>query len=110
MGLYWATEKPGSGKSTLMKFLVGHEMTYKLLSQWAYDHGSELVLASHFFWNTGTHIQKSQDGLLRTILYRLALEWPEVVVDLVPDHFKTEISALTWTPKELLDVILAFSH
>jgi hypothetical protein len=45
--------KPGSGKSTLMKFICEHENTRKILETWAKSKGQELVTASFFFWNAG---------------------------------------------------------
>ena len=62
-GIYWIKGKAGSGKSTLMKYLVDHEHTEKLLREWAGC--NELLLAEHFFWVAGTSLQKSNQGLLR---------------------------------------------
>lgn len=45
-GTFWVTGKAGSGKSTLMKFLVDHTTTRMKLSAWA---GGDLVIANHFF-------------------------------------------------------------
>ncbi|KAL5348786.1 hypothetical protein ACLOAV_006208 [Pseudogymnoascus australis] len=43
-GLYWITGKPGSGKSTLMKFISAYPNTRKHLQTWA--GGRKLVTAS----------------------------------------------------------------
>ena len=47
--VFWVTGKPGSGKSTLMKFLCSHDRTKATLQAWA-GSGNKLVIASHFFW------------------------------------------------------------
>ncbi|KFY14487.1 hypothetical protein V492_02587 [Pseudogymnoascus sp. VKM F-4246] len=66
-GLYWITGKPGSGKSTLMKFISAHPNTRKHLQTWA--RGRKLVTASFYFWSPAKNqLQKSQAGLLRSTL------------------------------------------
>lgn len=59
-GIFWVSGKAGSGKSTLMKYLCSHYRTLALLQRWAGD--GKLVVATHFFWNAGTTMQKSQAG------------------------------------------------
>ncbi len=59
--LYWINGKPGSGKSTLMRFLFAHEMTKKQLEAWAGD-GVPVVRAGFFFWTSGSREQRSQTG------------------------------------------------
>jgi energy-coupling factor transporter ATP-binding protein EcfA2 len=72
--LYWITGKAGSGKSTLMKHLIHHHTTRKCLSEWAHARERKhLITASFYLWNAGTEIQRTQEGLLRTLLYQ-ALE------------------------------------
>lgn len=57
-GIYWINGKAGSGKSTLMRYLLERPNTKILLARWA--HPISLDLASFFFWNAGTSYQKSQ--------------------------------------------------
>jgi hypothetical protein len=66
-GLYWVTGKPGSGKSTLMKFLHDDSRTQQHVTQWSA--GFPLVIAGFFFWNAGTTMQMSRLGLFQTLLY-----------------------------------------
>lgn len=67
--IYWITGKAGSGKSTLMRMLHESERTLDLLKTWC--SGVPLVTASFFFWNSGSDIQMSQDGLLRSVLLQI---------------------------------------
>ena len=53
--LAWVSVKPGSGKSTLMKYLATHPKTLEALSGWSYP--QSLVIVSHFFWSAGTPMQ-----------------------------------------------------
>ncbi len=52
-GCYWVTGKPGSGKSTAIKFIAGHNNTLQMLKSWA---GDGVVTAAFFFWHSGTPI------------------------------------------------------
>lgn len=74
-GPYWITGKPGCGKSTLMKFIQSHEGVRSILHDWA--DGSRLVIGSHYFWNAGVPLQKSLEGLLRTLLFDVLRQCPE---------------------------------
>lgn len=66
---YWVTGKAGSGKSTLMNFLLTSPETEAALSKWAGNAG--VVLVSYFFWNSGRSLQKSILGLLRASVYQI---------------------------------------
>jgi Tfp pilus assembly pilus retraction ATPase PilT len=71
-GIYWIQGKAGSGKSTLMNFLLddqNSEKIHKHLHIWA-GHG-KLVFISFFFWRAGISLQKSVLGLLRSMLYQI---------------------------------------
>ena len=60
----------GCGKSTLMKYLAGHESTGKHLLEWA--NGQTLHCPSYYFSKTGTSkLQMSLQGLYRTLLATL---------------------------------------
>ena len=90
-----------------MKYLVENSQTRKLLGQWA-GH-SELVIAHHYFWHPGTAMQKSQLGLLRTLLFHIVQQAPEAALELVHERFKNCSAGgiPAWTPKELSDLIEA---
>lgn len=59
--------KPGSGKSTLMKYLFRNEELFPYLEKWS-GH-SPGILTGFFLWNCGTNLQKTTIGLLRTLIY-----------------------------------------
>lgn len=68
-GIYWITGKAGSGKSTLMRMLHQNKRTRDLLRIWC--SGTPLITASFFFWNSGSKMQMSQEGLLRSLLLQI---------------------------------------
>ncbi|KAK8037378.1 hypothetical protein PG991_000724 [Apiospora marii] len=84
--IYWITGKPGSGKSTLVKFLASHKRTMHHLRKWAGV--TPLVVASFYFWNSGSVAQMSQDGLLRSLLYDILLQRPELVSKVLPERLR----------------------
>lgn len=71
---YWIQGKPGSGKSTLMKFIHDDSRTHVLLDTWR--NTEEPIIASFFFHHSGTVLQKSLDGLLTSILAQITRQVP----------------------------------
>ena len=67
---YWISGKPGSGKTTLVKYLLGHPQTRRFLELWS----PGVVLVSHFFWRPGTEMQQSIRGLFCSLLHQLLEE------------------------------------
>jgi len=84
-GIYWICGKAGSGKSTLMKFLVRDPRTRKGLEHWA--NGVPLLVSSFYFWRHGTDMQRSQKGLLQSLLYAVLEQRPELDQVLFPQFF-----------------------
>lgn len=76
-GCFWVSGKPGSGKSTLMKFITGHPRTRAALATWSSQ--KPIVIASHYFWSAGKQEQKSQRGLLKTLLHEIFLQHPDII-------------------------------
>ncbi|MCJ1360311.1 MAG: hypothetical protein MMC33_010316 [Icmadophila ericetorum] len=74
--IYWIAGKPGSGKSTLMRYLSRDKRTKNYLQRWA--GGKALLTASCFFWNLGSPMQKSQKGLIQSLLYQLLRQRPDL--------------------------------
>ncbi|KAK0370552.1 hypothetical protein CLIM01_12087 [Colletotrichum limetticola] len=101
-GIFWITGKPGSGKSTLMKFISGHDKTLQLANTWAGP--NQLVIASHFFWGIRKGLQSSQEGLLRALLFQITVKCPELIPDVFPERYASSTLTLdSWTIEELLD-------
>jgi hypothetical protein len=77
-GIFWVRGKAGSGKSTLMKLLVNDSRTLRSLKAWA-GVEAKLVFAKYFFWNPGTSLQKSQEGLVRAFLFDILCQCPQEI-------------------------------
>ena len=89
-GIYWINGKAGSGKSTLMNYLSHNEQTLGLLRIWS---GTKKVLMpKYFFWSAGTLLEKSVEGLLRSLLYQIFREMPSLI-PLSCEHRSTFVSA-----------------
>ncbi|KAM0794759.1 hypothetical protein BDR22DRAFT_814707, partial [Usnea florida] len=101
--VFWIKGKAGSGKSTLMKFLSHHQETVKMLESWSGQ--QKLVVASFYFWASGTELQKSQEGLLQSLLYEILSQCPELIPVAVPRRwersFHSQCSSSDWTRDEL---------
>lgn len=81
-GMYWVNGKAGSGKSTLLRFIYEDIRTKQCLKEWAC--GVPLHLGHFFFWNSGTSEQKSQHGLLRTLLFDILNAYPDLIPIVLP--------------------------
>jgi hypothetical protein len=85
--LYWITGKAGSGKSTLIKYVAQDQRTLECLKRWAPD--GAIITASYFFWNSGTCMQMSQQGLLRSLLHQILSIYPALTCSLLPGRWET---------------------
>lgn len=83
----WISGKAGSGKSTLMKYMWTNKRTRTCLSTWA--GGRPLLLAAFFFYERGESLQKSREGLIRSLLHQILLQKRE----LIPIVFKHEFES-----------------
>jgi hypothetical protein len=101
--IYWVSGKAGSGKSTLMKYVQGNWKTKHALRIWAGN--SSLITASFYFWNAGTTMQKSQQGLLQSLLFKILSQCPNLVPFICPNRFNSSgpysDSAAPWSLSEL---------
>jgi hypothetical protein len=81
--IYWVQGKAASGKSTLMRYICQNEGTRRLLLGWT---GSlPLLVATCFFWNSGSVEQKSQAGCLRSLLYEMFAQQSNLVSIALPE-------------------------
>lgn len=103
---FWIQGKPGSGKSTLVRYLISNNTTLKLLEQWR----SETIILSHFVWKIGTPLQRSLQGLYCTLVYQLlskvhdqsilddlVVRFKEASKDTVHDWPVTQLKALLFS-------------
>jgi len=67
--IFWISGKPGSGKSTLMKFIYNDDRTAQLLQK--FGSTTTHLSAGFFFHHRGDVVQKSFEGLLRGILSQI---------------------------------------
>ncbi|KAF4809950.1 hypothetical protein CGCSCA5_v010998 [Colletotrichum siamense] len=113
-GTFWVSGKPGSGKSTFMKFISKHTRTKELLETWAGPTGT-LAIATHCFWIAGTPIQKSWQGLLQSLLHDLLRGHPHAVSMACPSRWaaakvgRWQAAAEPWSVEELAVALRALS-
>ncbi|XXG95540.1 hypothetical protein Hte_001804 [Hypoxylon texense] len=90
---YWINGKPGSGKTTLMKFISQDSRTKSHALVWANQDQDGLLQpqnrvlqASFFFWSLSPFgLQKSQSGLLRALLHDILEQEPTLIPKVVPE-------------------------
>jgi NACHT domain len=97
--IYWVSGKPGSGKSTLMKFLVDDDRTKDALR----ERGPGATIVSFFLWNSGTPVQRSLKGLLSAILYQILSMNGEPIPNLLMEQpeLSRKVNHSHWSEEEL---------
>ncbi|KAH8679412.1 hypothetical protein BGZ61DRAFT_457144 [Ilyonectria robusta] len=103
--IFWIRGKPGSGKSTLMKFMIDNDNTKRLLDRWR--PGTKIL--SHFFWKIGSQPQNSIKGLLCSLTYCI-LSGCNRKVDQVLDRFDNALSKDSyhdWSSAELEKILFS---
>jgi hypothetical protein len=106
-GTFWVSGKPGSGKSTFMKFIASHSETADALVAWARP--LPVTIASHYFWSQGTDMQKSQAGLMQSLLYEIFRNCPGLAQHVCPVRWGSGKAQPPWTMSELRSTIRAVS-
>ena len=69
LGFLWVRGKPGTGKSTLMKFTLGNFRRYKK---------GDFIIISFFFNARGADLEKSTIGMYRSLLLQLLEQIPRL--------------------------------
>jgi hypothetical protein len=87
-----------------MKYVHDHANTTEALKSWAGSY--RLVTARYYFWNAGLPLQKSQIGLLQTLLYQVLLACPDLISKIGFTHRSTE----PWSQIELSNAFEAISQ
>lgn len=102
--IYWINGKAGSGKSTLMRYIYDHPVTQQELRVWAGP--TRLTVAGFFFWNSGTKEQRSQLGLLRSLLFTILQQYQELIPVVLPwlwaKRYSEALDPFTHHPQEVL--------
>src|SRR6185436_20688743 len=96
-GMFWIRGKPGSGKSTLMRYALDN------LEKNSQDSNAPFIL-SFFFHGRGAELENKPEGLYRSLLHQLLSAFPSQLGVLV-QHFKskrnTKTGKITWNLKLL---------
>lgn len=103
--LFWVAGKPGSGKSTLMKYLSSHNKTSALLRQTF--HNQEVLILRFFFWLHGSEMQRTIKGCLCTLLYQLLCHDHELVTKTLQEDVSLRIKHHynDWSESELRQIL-----
>ena len=89
-GIYWISGKAGSGKSTLMNYICQDNRTSESLRLWS--GAKEVLTPRFFFWNAGSTLEKSSEGLLRSLLYQILQKYPDLITSTCDDQANIELS------------------
>lgn len=98
-----------------MKYIIHHPTTKKRRENWS--NPLPLIISSFYFWNAGSAKQKSQQGLLQTLLYQFLCEMPHLTPKIclrrwallkIFDRNALGV-ALSWTMAEVLESISIFN-
>ncbi|UPK92477.1 hypothetical protein LCI18_003412 [Fusarium solani-melongenae] len=107
--IYWICGKPGSGKSTLMKFIASDESPIRdSLEQWQPD----VQMLSHYFWLAGSPMQNSIKGFLCSLVYQVLSQDVSVALNLLESNpdIARKSSAVDWDPTELRRILIDLAH
>lgn len=109
-GTYWINGKAGSGKSTIMRFIVKNPLTSESLDKWA--DGKKLLTPAFFFWAAGFRLQKSVDGFLRSVIFQILDHHRDVIPFIANKYITSPMYVQTlqvWTESELRDCFLTLA-
>jgi Ankyrin repeat len=108
-GVYWITGKPGSGKSTLMKYLadgsqrIATELSHPTFRNSASSQSAQPLTASYFFDFRASDLARSIEGLLRSLLWQLLRQDTKFYKPVMPIYQDIESfkSRFAWTRHDL---------
>ncbi|KAI6359913.1 hypothetical protein MCOR25_006902 [Pyricularia grisea] len=100
---FWISGKAGSGKSTLMNFILKSTRTRELLDQWK----SGAVIISHFFWRAGSTLENSLMGMFCSLVYQLADQntYVQNLIMARVSNWKKQQNPSDWNPGELSSLL-----
>ncbi|KAK3356731.1 hypothetical protein B0T25DRAFT_138501 [Lasiosphaeria hispida] len=104
--LFWISGKPGSGKSTLMKFLASDRRTQENLDYSLTNSKSRTTILSHFLWSAGQPMEAKIKGLLCSLLYQIIsnTDVSRIILTQYPNTDAKDFDS-DWSEKELRDVL-----
>lgn len=95
--IYWISGKPGSGKSTLMKFAMRNPRILEFLAKAS---ANPWILAAFFFHGRGaSETQKSLRGMLLEILHSILNQAPALLAFIIPGYLKLAKAQKTKSPQ-----------
>ncbi|KAF5678618.1 hypothetical protein FHETE_1170 [Fusarium heterosporum] len=100
-GVFHISGKLGSGKSTLMKLVSTHPQTRIQLQKWAGS--NSLLMPRFFFWKPGSELQKSLDGLYRSLLHDILDARPDLIQQVLPEAWN-KVASSPWQIQSKLDI------
>ena len=73
--VFWVSGKPGSGKTTMMKFFVSEPETQERLRFWNPD----VIVVSHFIWLLGPEpMQRNLKGVFCSVIHQVLIAKPAI--------------------------------
>ena len=112
-GLYWIQGSPGSGKSTLMKYIAQHGRLSTGLRTNSSSH--HFAIAAYSFFVGVGGLARTTEGMLRSILWQLmqagSLGHGSKSTDTVVKRYlnmRSSRTQVSWSSADLLDALLSF--
>jgi len=102
--MFWISGKPGSGKSTLMKFIATSSETKEHLATWR----SGTRILTHYFWKAGSAMERTFNGLFLSLIHQLLLNkvtLGQQLLKTMPD-VRHKWSYADWNLRELRSALL----
>ncbi|KAK8009326.1 hypothetical protein PG991_011877 [Apiospora marii] len=98
--VFWISGKPGSGKTTLMKFLVSRPQTREWLRIW----NSDVIVVSHFIWLLGPEpMQRNLKGVFCSVIHQVLTAKPTIADHILgaSDAVSLKENPTDWSLEEL---------
>ncbi|KAL9561987.1 hypothetical protein ACKAV7_013910 [Fusarium commune] len=97
--LFYIQGKPGSGKSTLIKFILDQDQTHNLVQRWS----PNAIVISYFFWKIGSEEQNSIKGLWCSLLYKRLQDQQHLILSTLQhfNHLSLHAGYHDWSIKDL---------